>query len=665
MPRGIREDYRFNSCVKRTSGGREVYFVKRIADGQKAVLRISDAAFDEDVARESEILARLDNAAIPKILGAWQQNGRSYLVREYFAGTPLNEFVRAHGQLKLGQIIDIAVQLCDILDYLHRQSPPVIHRDIKPENIIVAADGEIKLIDFGIARHFQQNAAHDTEVVGTRPYMAPEQFGSEQTDARADIYSLGVVMIYLATKKTDKADLENTYPYKQLASVIEKCIQKDRGRRFNSVAKLKKRLLRIKNHTVKKALLGAAAAVCVCAAFVGGFFAGRYQGFNEGVDSLLSAPGQTKERFDESRRYEPVSFSDWYLDMAVRNALGKQEQDTIYYSEVYYQIDALDIYGTFVLHPGLDTALIKQHVEAGHVVYWTDSGFLISARGDIDSLADVSDFYYLRELRLTSQSISELGPLEGLKLEVLDVSNNFVGNLMPLKDMATLRELSVCENPVENIAPLSRLLSLERLDISQTQVGDLTPLKPLTKLQQLELNYCEVSDLSPLGGLTKLRVLGMRGVSPNNYRFLNGMAQLASLDIGDSGFKDLSKLPALPALETLALADNPLSSLRGLSKYQSLSALDLSGTDIVDIGELGELQNLRALDLSDTAVSDLSALAGLSGLKELDISGTYVTDLSPLLGQTEPLRLTCKGISESALSTVKNDPNIIIVNEWE
>jgi len=126
-------------------------------------------------------------------------------------------------------------------------------------------------------------------------------------------------------------------------------------------------------------------------------------------------------------------------------------------------------------------------------------------RGDISSLSDIPNMYYLRNLTLTSQSISDLSPLSGMKLENINLSDNFVGNLLPLKDMVTLQELDVCQNPLSDLTPISRLFSLETLDISQTQVTDLTPLAELVKLQTLKLEYCDIEDISILAILPNLR----------------------------------------------------------------------------------------------------------------------------------------------------------------
>jgi peptide/nickel transport system substrate-binding protein/oligopeptide transport system substrate-binding protein len=97
-------------------------------------------------------------------------------------------------RLALWEALDIGIQICDVLTYLHTRRPPVIFRDIKPDNIMRAADGTIYLVDFGIARHFRPGLRRDTQLLGSPGYAAPEQYGSAQTDERSDIYSLGATL---------------------------------------------------------------------------------------------------------------------------------------------------------------------------------------------------------------------------------------------------------------------------------------------------------------------------------------------------------------------------------------------------------------------------------------------------------------------------------------
>ncbi|HHW93210.1 MAG TPA: protein kinase [Clostridiaceae bacterium] len=508
LPFGLKEQFTFDSLEKRQSG-REVYFVTRKWDGKRAVLRITSQGCGDNAIAEATILSKLDHPAIPKTFGVWEHNGRGFIVREYFEGDDLSTYVRKRGPLSFEMLTDVALRLCDILSYIHGQSPTVIHRDIKPENIIISGRNDVKLIDFGIARDFRQETssaeyARDTQVAGTRPYMPPEQFGSEQSDNRTDLYALGVVMIFMATGKPDRMNLKSVYPYKGLIPIIEKCIRKDRDLRYKTAAQLKKHILWVRRRLTRKILLCVLLCAGLAVSFLIGLFVGRTQGFHSGIASIMDSPTARNQPFTQEELDQPVTFSSSYIEMAVRLVLNKDESATILRREITSRMQDICIYGTYIIHPSLDVSLIKMHLGKGTVQYRTDDGFRPD-RGDISSLEDIPNMYYLQNLTLTSQSISDLSPLTGMKLKTINLSDNYVGNLLPLKDMVMLQELDLCQNPLKDLTPLSRLLSLESLDISQTQVTNLKPLAELTKLETLKLAYCGVKEIGVLAGLSSLR----------------------------------------------------------------------------------------------------------------------------------------------------------------
>ena len=103
------------------------------------------------------------------------------------------------------------IGVCDVLAYLHSQRPPIIVRDLKPGNIMVTPSGDVRLIDFGIARTYKAGKASNTENLGTMTYASPEHLGQTQTDARSDIYSLGATIYHLLTN-TEPVPLETPAP---------------------------------------------------------------------------------------------------------------------------------------------------------------------------------------------------------------------------------------------------------------------------------------------------------------------------------------------------------------------------------------------------------------------------------------------------------------------
>ncbi len=149
---------------------------------------------------EAQILARLNHVGIARVMDYFSQGDYSYLVMEYVPGETLEAaLAQAPRGFAEQQALVWAGQLAVVLDYLHQQNPPVIFRDLKPGNVMVQPDGALKLIDFGIARLFKPGQTQDTVPLGTAGYAAPEHYGRAQTDARSDVYTLGVVVHQLLT----------------------------------------------------------------------------------------------------------------------------------------------------------------------------------------------------------------------------------------------------------------------------------------------------------------------------------------------------------------------------------------------------------------------------------------------------------------------------------
>jgi hypothetical protein len=182
---------------------------QRIQGKLWAIKEMSDAAItnplDKQQAvdafrREAQLLATLDHGNLPKVSDYFTEEGKHYLVMDFVQGRTLAQVLHsAAGFLAEDEVVDWVIQLCDVLAYLHSRQPPVIFRDLKPANVMLDAEGRIKLIDFGIARLFQPGKGKDTQIMGTPGYAAPEQYGTGQTDARSDIYALGVTLHQLLT----------------------------------------------------------------------------------------------------------------------------------------------------------------------------------------------------------------------------------------------------------------------------------------------------------------------------------------------------------------------------------------------------------------------------------------------------------------------------------
>jgi serine/threonine protein kinase/cytochrome c-type biogenesis protein CcmH/NrfG len=166
--------------------------------------------------KEIDLLFNLKHPRIPSLILSFQERGNYYFVMEFVPGRSLEKILEdSKAPLDEDQVIIWMMQVCEALSYIHSRIPPIILRDLKPGNVMVTPDGNVQLIDFGIARKFDPNKRTNTENLGTISYASPEHLGSitapgqkrsamnpgklVQTDARSDIYSLGATMYHLLT----------------------------------------------------------------------------------------------------------------------------------------------------------------------------------------------------------------------------------------------------------------------------------------------------------------------------------------------------------------------------------------------------------------------------------------------------------------------------------
>lgn len=196
---------------------------------------------------EANLMKKLDHPLLPRIVDIIQKPDVIYVVMDYIEGEPLSKVLEKQGAQSQDDVIRWAKDLCNALDYLHNQNPPIIYRDMKPANIMLKPDGNIKLIDFGIAREYKAENLSDTVSLGTKGYAAPEQFGGHgQTDARTDIYCLGVTLYHLVTGKNPTEPPYEIYPIRYwnptlsagLEKIILKCTQMNPADRYQSCAEL-------------------------------------------------------------------------------------------------------------------------------------------------------------------------------------------------------------------------------------------------------------------------------------------------------------------------------------------------------------------------------------------------------------------------------------------
>lgn len=196
--------------------------------------------------REIEIMTTLDHPALPRIVDVMDEEDALYVVMDYIEGDSLRKIIEDYGKQDQELVAAWAIELCDVLDYLHNLEPPIIYRDMKPSNVMLKPDGSVKVIDFGVARRYKEGK-DDTILFMSRGYASPEHM-TGKTDARSDIYCLGTTMYHLLTGE-DPADTPLALkPIRQidpslssgLEEIILKATNADPQKRYQSADEMMK-----------------------------------------------------------------------------------------------------------------------------------------------------------------------------------------------------------------------------------------------------------------------------------------------------------------------------------------------------------------------------------------------------------------------------------------
>lgn len=564
LPPCLSAQYIPQACLK--DGERQVYLVHDRA-GWPAVLKIQPAGREDALKQEYELLRELRHPQLPRPLSYLEWEGTEYLIREYVDGVSLHEQVTAQGPLPPDNVRGAALSLCQVLQYLHSQNPPVICRDVKPQNVVLDPSGRCHLIDLGAARRHRPEQQGDTVFLGTQVTAPPEQFGYQQTDQRSDLYSLGILMRFLLTGSFDlsKQDMAPGY----LRRVIRRCTAFDPKNRYSSVRAvyraLKYRWLRWG---------AAAAAVVTGAAIILGILWG----------SAAEAQPQSS-----------------LLEAALRQELQLEDREPIP-TERLGEVEQLLVCGEALM------GTLQEHedrVGFAHDRYAVKTAHGDISDGDLELLAQCTN---LRVLILDYQQISDVSFLAELPLEYLSLTGNQISDLSPLAGQTELRVLDLGENPVRSAEALAQLTALQEVTLEATGITSVEVFEG-SGIQSLNARGTWVTDFSPLESC------------PNLTRLIVG-------ELPGGAAETLAGLTGLVELRLYATQDVDLSHFTGL---QALRDLDLYGSAVSHPEALTLLSSLRYLNLGETGVSDLSFLPEMPVMTDVDLRNNPLTDLTPLL----------------------------------
>jgi serine/threonine protein kinase/Tfp pilus assembly protein PilF len=212
---------------------------------------------------ELKLARKIGHKNVCRMYDLNREEGAYYITMEYVSGEDLKSFIRRSGMLSIGKSITIAKQICEGLSEAHRLG--VVHRDLKPQNIMIDSDGNVRIMDFGIARSLKTKGITGSGImIGTPEYMSPEQVEGKDVDQRSDVYSLGVIMyemvtgqvpfagettLSVAVKHKTEAPPDpieiNDQVSKDLSRIILKCMEKEKGKRFQQAQDLLMELTQI------------------------------------------------------------------------------------------------------------------------------------------------------------------------------------------------------------------------------------------------------------------------------------------------------------------------------------------------------------------------------------------------------------------------------------
>lgn len=413
-PEGFLTKYDQLECLA-NNRGTETFLVKLRDSEQLFVAKCYDKKL-YSLVHESSILKSLHHSGLPAFADEFQNDMMICIVREYVEGKPLNQYI-AEKEPTNKDIINICVQLCDILAYLHGQEKLIIHRDIKPQNIIVNDDGQVALIDFDISRFYNSKADTDTQFFGTKEYAPPEQYGFSQTDCRTDIYSFGVLLRFMLTE--NEKEKPSVHLYKPLERIIKKCTAFDPKERFNNATAVKKALLAAnpKTQRIRKTLIALCSVMVVPLCIFGGIKWYQYVNYNPFADGTIPAVLTDEERVADAISYMSNKFNTNLFD------------DTETYADIGFVKKVLtDIYGydsdyvnampeEGVPHESENNFLPwgmgnEQYVARDVMVYVAVKIYWVDKVSDYSSLKDDNGYY--PGVRLAVAFAEETGILTGV-----------------------------------------------------------------------------------------------------------------------------------------------------------------------------------------------------------------------------------------------------------
>ncbi len=553
--------YEFISLV--SSGGMGViYKAKQLLLNKDVAIKMlhSHLASEQAIARfqqEAKAASTLDHPGIITVHDfGISEHGQAYMVMDYVEGKPLSAVIEDEGQLDCARAFQIFIQICNAVEHAH--SKGILHRDLKPSNIMISdtSDGiQTKLVDFGIAKiHDQISLTQTGDVLGSPPYMSPEQCRGHNIDRRSDIYALGCVMYEALTghppftgaslveiifKQINEKPLSITksrpdlkFP-SALAQIINTTLEKDPNDRYQTVEKIR-----------------------------------------TDIEKLLSSQLSVKYVNRRRRRFFKLmvflAIISWAISIALVLYKETSEKDfkktraelkqMIVESNKSHTLELMNLTIDDHKFDDRDLALLRglKNLEVLNMRYTNITD---------DGLSNLSGLNNLKELRVSGTQVhgpglihlKSLPKLTALSLSELSISPN---GLTALPELKHLKELHISQHPLSNetLEAVSQMQGVQNLEIKSAEITDekFVYIARLQGLKSLDITYNKISDKS-IPEILKLKHLTVLHMGANS--------------VSDEGIKKLVALPNLTYVKVMG-GDVTLKGLEGLRRLMPNCVID-------------------------------------------------------------------------------------------
>ena len=499
-------------------------------------------------------LKALDAPPMPRFVTEYQGEAMRCVLREYVPGQTLAGLAGAQ-RLPQAKIIAVGMQLCDQLSALHGNVPPVVHRDIKPQNVVIRPDGQAVLIDFGISRVASDSAGEargssaggDTLVFGTQGFAPPEQYGFARTDARSDIFALGMLLNWLLRGDTRLPE----HPATPLERVIRRCTAFDPDKRYPTANRVRRALAACRPGVRRlRRVVAAVCAACVIAAAV-----------------LLGV--QAARRAGQS-----VAFSQPLIAQAARLNLGLGESEPL----TKERLD--EVTGIYIV---ADQAWSDADGFYPAINQWYADGR--TTRGPLTDLSDLALMPNLRQACVVAQQLEDISALSSLPaLDKVEFKHNNIEDISVLAGMDRLTSVGINDNPVRDLSPLADCPGLAYLDLCDVRSYDASVIERLGNFDWLDISN-----------------------PTDSYNHLNGK-NIHALSVNWTGLTDLNALNGVIGLENLSFSHTAVADLTPVTIHAGLVHLNIAAIPAKDLSPLKTLPMLQEVIVSQDMLPLIDAL---------------------------------------------------------